>query len=120
MKGIPELTVEEARELGFKIDLKPGTEGECRVRVRVTAPESLDGRKYTGMNYALYRGSELLLFSNGISDNNYRLLIADELLSTLVVLPVYSDDRLGYAYQILFTDVEWDCEQDQSRKKPES
>ena len=111
MDGLLSLTIDEARELGFEIEMEPSADDECRVSVSVTAPESLEGRKYTGMNHALYRGEELLFFPDGITDwKTHSFIISAELLPTFVVLPVYSDDERGYGYQILFSDVEWNCE----------
>lgn len=110
MDGIPSLTVEEAGELGFEIKLEHSADANCRINVSVTAPESLDGRKYLGMNYALYRGEKLLFWPDGLNAREHSFLIAVEMLPTLVVLPVYVDDKRGYGYQILFSDIEWPCE----------
>ena len=110
MDGIPILTVDEAKELGFEIQLESSTNGDCRISVSVTAPDILDGRKYLGMNYALYRGEELLFFPDDMNDRKtLSFLISAELLATLVVLPVFTDDKRGYGYQVSFTGVEWSC-----------
>ena len=110
MDGLPSLTIDEARELGFEIEMEPSADDECRINVTVTAPESLDGRKYTGMNHALYRGEELLFFPDGANElRTNSFLLASDMLPQFVLLAVYYDDERGYVYQILFSDVEWNC-----------
>jgi len=110
MKSIPELTVDEAVKLGFEIKLSDGADDDCAVEVSVTAPDTLDGRQYTGMSPAFFRDDELLFLSNGLKDwHTHSFVVAAEMLSQLVILAVYSDDERGYGHQILFSNLEWAC-----------
>ena len=40
----------------------------------------------------------------------HSVLIAADLLPTLVILPVYSDGERGYGYQVSFSGIELNCE----------
>ncbi len=111
MEDIPELTIEEARELGFEIELIASTDDDCRVNVSVTAPETLNSARFVAMSHAFYRGDDLLFLSDAtFNQRKHSVLIASEMLTLFVVLAVYDSEERGFGQQILFTSVEWNCD----------
>lgn len=110
MQDIPELTVDEAREIGFEIEFKASTDDACMVNVSVTSPETLNNSRFISMSHALYRGDDLLFLSDATFDQiKHSVLIASEMLPLLVVLAVYNGEEIGFGRQISFASVEWNC-----------
>lgn len=117
--SLSEISVEDARKLGFDISIESrlSTSLQCIVSGVVTAPMSIGDSQFWSIGAGVSKNNSVL-FGVGRSptnphpsvENSLHIVILGELLHDMSIIATYRTRGISIGIKVLFNDVELTCE----------
>lgn len=109
--SLTELSVNEAKNIGFSFSVTQSSSRYCTLHVDIEAPESIGDNTFRNMSAALVRDGELLFTSSKFSaDRSISIRVSGELMHYLQVIADYETEKSSIGIRINFEKLLWKCD----------